>query len=151
MQDARPAVLVHGADQARLALRLATPRGVLLLSPPGLLARAGIGWFLALIDAVRTDSPGTPCDAALDCGAHAGLALAAIRAGAPVVILAPDCQASPAVSGAAAEAGVPLWTAAPPALDLGGVDLRRRDSQKSIATWLAAIGSPREQGMPPAR
>ncbi len=144
-------MVVHGLDQALVALGHAGPAGVLLLSAPDAAARAGAAWFLALLAQARATHPAIPCEAALDCGAWPGLALGAIRAGAGIVILSRACPAFAAVAGAADEAGVTLWDRRPAALDLGGLDLRRRDAQKRIAEWLSAIGSPREQGMPPAR
>lgn len=144
-------MVVHGLDQALAALGHAGPRGVLLLSAPDAAARAGAGWFMALLAEARAAHPAIPVDAALDCGPWAGLALGAIRAGVGIVILSEGCPAFAAVAGAAAEANIMLWNRRPQALDLGELDLRRRDAHKKIADWLSAIGSPREQGMPPAR
>lgn len=133
----RPAVTVHGAAQAGAALARAGPDGVLLLSPPAAATWAGAGWFLALVDQARTAQPGVPCDAALDCGDQAGAALAAIRAGAAAVILDGACPGFPAVAAAAAEAGAALWPVRPESLDLGALDLGRRDTHKKIADWLS--------------
>lgn len=144
-------MLVHGLNHALAALELAGPRGVLLISPPGAAARAGAGWFLALVAQARHAFPDVPCDAALDCGPWAGIALGAIRAGARIVILSPDCRALPRLAAAAGEAGVALWTERPAVLDLAGYDSRRRADRARLSAWLSAIGSPREQGMPPAR
>ena len=129
---------VHGPAQAQAALALAGPHGVRLLSPPGAAAWAGIGWFLALVAQARAAHPGVPCDAALDCGGEAGLALAALRAGAAIVILQGACPAFAAVAAAAAAAGASLWPARPEALDLAGYDPRRRDDGRRLSAWLAA-------------
>jgi len=144
-------VVVHGLAHALAALALAGPAGVLLLSAPDAAARAGAGWFLALVRLARAAHPAWPCDAALDCGAQAGLALGAIRAGAEIVILSRVCPAFGAVASAASEAGVTLWDSRPAALDLADHDPRSRDANKKLADWLSAIGSPRDAGMPPPR
>lgn len=140
---ARPAVTVHGPAQAGAVLDAAGPAGVLLLSPPAAAAWAGPGWFLGLVAAARAARPAIPCDAAIDCGAQPGAALAAIRGGAAIVILDGASPAFAAVAAAAAECGAAVWPARPESLDLGGQDLRRRDTRKKIADWLSAIPSPR--------
>ena len=134
---ARPAITVHGLAQAEAALAAAGPAGVLLLSPPDAASRGGTAWFLALVEAARAAHPDTACEAAIDCGIEAGAALGALRAGAATVILDGTCPAFPAVASAAAEMGATLWPKRPASLDLDGADLRRRDTLKKIADWLA--------------
>lgn len=146
-----PAVTVHGLAQARAALALAGPRGVLLLSPPAAAGWAGVGWFLALVAQARASDPHVRCEAALDCGAEAGAALAAMRTGAPVVILDGNCPAFPAVAAAAAESNATLWPTRPDALDMAHHDPRSRHANKNLVAWLSAIGSPRDEGKPPSR
>lgn len=72
----RLAVVVHDLGQARAVLQAAGARGVEveLVSAPGAAAFAGVG-FLAALEAEL----GAPLVA--DCGGHAGIAMAALRAG----------------------------------------------------------------------
>ncbi len=142
-----PAVIIHGLAQARWALSKAGPAGVLLLSAPGAAGYAGAAWFLAVVTRARQDFAHARCGAALDCGDAPGLALGAIRAGVRTVILDPSCPAFAAVAAAAEEARAALWDAAPEALDIGGLDPKRRADQARLAAWLSAIGSPRAPGM----
>jgi hypothetical protein len=132
-----PAVVVHAMPQAEAALAAAGPRGVLLLSAYGAGGFAGAPWFLAMVDLARRRHPGVACVAALDCADAAGSALAAIRGGVPVVVLDGACRAFAAVGAAAIEAGVVVLPARPVAIDLGRLDLRRRDDLARLAAWLA--------------
>lgn len=132
-----PAVVVHALDQACAALAAAGPAGVLLLSAPAAGGFAGPGWFLALVAAARQRHAGVACAAALDCADAPGSALAALRAGLRVVVLDGGCPAFAAVAGAAEQAGAVLLPARPAALDLGRLDLRRRDGMARLAAWLA--------------
>jgi hypothetical protein len=129
------AVTVHGLAEARAALAAAGPRGVLLLSAPGAGGYAGAAWFLGVVAAAA--KPGVPLHAALDCADAAGTALAALRAGARLVVLDGACPGFAAVASAAAEIGAVLLPARPPSLDLAGLDLRRRDDLARLAAWLA--------------
>jgi hypothetical protein len=140
-----PAVVVHTPAEARVALELAgSERGVLLLSAPAAAGNMGAAWFLALVAqavegldrAVGGKPP--PHLAALDCGDAPGFALAALRAGARLLVLDPAAPAFPAVAAAAAEAGAEVWPGRPPALDLGRLDFRRADGRGRgrLAEWL---------------
>jgi hypothetical protein len=140
-----PAVVVHGLDQAIAALAAAGPRGVLLLSAPGAGGFAGAAWFLAVVAAAQRLHPAVRCAAALDCADAPGHALAALHAGAAIIVLDGGCPAFGAVAAAAAEAGATVLPARPAALDLGRADLRRRDDHARLAAWLA-IEAP--QGSP---
>jgi hypothetical protein len=137
----RPAVVVHDATGAAAALRLAGRRGVILLSIPGAAGSLGAPWFLAMLRqaAMALPDPPPPWCAALDCADAAGHALAALRAGARLLILAPDCPAHGAVTAAAAQVGATVWPRRPaPALDLRTLDLRRAGARARLAAWLAA-------------
>jgi DNA-binding NarL/FixJ family response regulator len=147
-----PAVVAHTSNQARAALELADPRrGVVLLSAPGAAGNMGAAWFLALVaqaadgfDAYGEGrSPPHPPPqlpphwVALDCGSAPGYALAALRAGARLLVLDRAAAAFPAVAAAAAEAGAEVWAERPPALDLGRLDLRRAGrGRMRLAEWL---------------
>ena len=134
-----PAVTIHALDQAEAALSAAGPRGVLLLSAPGAGGFAGPGWFLAMVAEAGRRHPAVPWAAALDCADAAGSALAALRAGARIIVLDVACPAFAAVAAAAGEAGALLLPARPPALDLGRIDLGRRDDLARLAAWLAMV------------
>jgi hypothetical protein len=144
-----PAVVVHGVGQAEAALAAAGARGVLLLSAPGAGGFAGAAWFLALVRAAAARHPSVAHLAALDCADAAGTALAALRHGARIVVLDGASPAFAAVAAAAAEAGATLLPARPPALDLGALDLARRDDLAKLRAWLA-IEAPQAPATPPA-
>lgn len=144
-----PAVVVHGLAQAEAALAAAGPAGVLLLSAPGAGSFAGPAWFLALAAEAGRRHPRVAAAAALDCAEAPGAALAALRAGVRIVVLAGANPSYPAVATAAAEIGATLLPARPAALDLGQLDLRRRDDLRRIAAWLA-MEAPQESPKSPA-
>jgi hypothetical protein len=138
-----PAVVVHGRAQAEWALRVAAGRPVLLVSAPAAALNAGPGWFKAVLDQAAAEYPGAPFRAALDCAAAPGAALAALRAGFELVIFDLE-HPSASVLGAAAEAGAEVLGSRPEALDLGGLDPRRRDDERRIAALFATV-PPQEQ------
>jgi hypothetical protein len=135
-----PAVTVHDAEGATLALSLVGGRGVLLLSAPGAAGSLGHGWFLAIIAAAAEAFPGAPHEAVLDCTNAPGQALAALRAGLREIILDPASPAFGQVAGAAAEVGARLHTTRPDSLDLGPLDLSRPGARAKLAGWLASAG-----------
>ncbi|MBL6454412.1 hypothetical protein JMJ55_03685 [Belnapia sp. T6] len=135
-----PAVVVQDAAGAALALALAGPRGVLLLSAPGAAENLGAAWFAAILEAAAAANPGVPHRGALDCSAAPGHALVALRLGLRLLVLDPRCPAYPAIAGAAAECGAELWPARPPALVLARLDLRRLGARNKLAQWLCAAG-----------
>lgn len=152
-----PAVVVHAPGQARAALDLAGPRGVVLLSPPGAAGGMGAAWFLALVAEARAAAAGSasareppPHWAALDCADAPGSALAALRAGARLLVLDPAAPAFPAVTAAAAEVGAAVWPARPPALDLGARfdPERAAGGRRRLAEWLtgASVTNPPSGG-----
>jgi hypothetical protein len=145
-----PAVVVHDPSQAAAALAAAGPLGVLLLSAPGAAGSLGPGWFLALVrQAMAGAPPGVPHRAALDCADAPGHALAALRAGARLLVLDPSAPAFPGVVAAAAEIGAEVLAARPPALDLRRLDLRRPGGRATLAAWLAAGDEHVVGGRPP--
>jgi len=140
-------VVARGATEVALALRVAASCGLSgplpILSPPGAALWLGPSLFLAHIAAGRAMAgPGAPeALAVLDCGPAPGHALAALRAGVPVVVLDPGLPAFPMLASAAREAGVALWPEAPPALGLGG---RRPDhpaTAERLRRWLLEGGA----------
>jgi hypothetical protein len=143
-----PAVVVHDATEAAAALALAGPRGVVLLSIPGAAGSLGAAWFLALVRDAAEAAPGVPHRAALDCADSPGQALAALRAGARLLVLDPAVPAFAAVSAAAAEVGAEVWHSRPPALDLRRLDLRRDAGRERLAAWLRGGGGGGGGAMP---
>ncbi len=78
--------IVHSLEQARTTLAAAdVDRPVRLQSPPGAAGQHGIGWWQALTRALAAEFHDLEIEAVLDCGDAPGLALAALRAGIPVV------------------------------------------------------------------
>lgn len=145
----RRAVTVHALSEAEAALAAAGPAGVLLLSAPGATGFAGPAWFLAMVAAAARRHPEAGFEAALDCADEAGTALAALRAGARLIVLDGSCPAFGAVAAAAAEVGARVLPDRPPALDLGRLDLGRRADLARLAAWLAMEapqGSPTPRG-----
>ncbi|MBL6077421.1 hypothetical protein JMJ56_05330 [Belnapia sp. T18] len=128
-----PAVRVHGRAEAEAALALAGPDGVTLLSAPGMAP----GVFQALVAAAAR--PGQPHRVMMDCADAPGLALATLRAGLRLLVLAP-CPAFDAVAAAAEECGAELRPEPPPTFDLGRIDLNSPGGRNKLAQWLRAAG-----------
>ncbi len=74
-------IVVHSLDQARAALAAASAlkRPVVLASAPGAGCYAGPSWFQSLTALAQAAYPEAQMEAVLDCGAEAGVALAALR------------------------------------------------------------------------
>lgn len=116
-----PRIVVHTPAHLAAALAAAREAGrrVIVQSPPDCPRRAGIPWFLALVADVGDDALPVLALPVLDCGDAPGLALAALREGAPAVRLAAP---SPALADMAAQMGAVVDTApADPLLDLRDV------------------------------
>jgi hypothetical protein len=95
---------------------------VVLVSAVGAGGYAGPLWFKAVIEAARRDHPAAAVSALLDCGAEAGTALGALRAGIRHVRFAGDDAARAPLAAIARSLGAVLESAenevAAPALDL---------------------------------
>ena len=117
-----PAVVVHGLDQARAALRPGLP--VTLLSARGAALYAGCGWWRALMAAALATHD------ILDCADAPGHAMAALRIGQQTLIL-DDCPGFTAVAAAAATIGALVLADRPAALDLAEPGADRR-----LLAWL---------------
>ncbi len=124
-----PAVVVHGLDHVRAALRQGWP--VTLLSAPGAAGFAGCLWWRGLIGQARSEFPAAVLDEVLDCGDAPGHAMAALRIGQLRLVLDPACPAFPAVTAAAATLGAMVLRSRPPALDLAHSGAARR-----LESWL---------------
>ncbi len=127
----RPAVIVHGLDQARAALRPGYP--VTLLSAAGAARYAGCLWWRSLIAAARAGYPATPALDVLDCGTAPGWAMAALRMGQRILVLDPASPAFPAVRAAGAGIGALVLPVAPK-----GLDLAERGAARRLGGWLAS-------------
>ena len=125
-----PAVVVHGMEDVRLALRPTRP--VLLLSAPGAALFAGCGFWHALIRLAKQESPNGRIQDALDCADAAGMALAAIRIGLSTLVLSADAPGFAPVAAIADQQGVRLLTRRPAALDLSAPGAARR-----LESWLS--------------
>ncbi len=121
-----PAVIVHGINHVRLALR--PGRKVVLLSGHGAALYAGTGWWRALMAIGRAEFPTTPMTDLLDCAAAPGRALEALRAGQAAIRLDASVPAWPAVAAIAKSLGAQLFADRPPAIDLGQGDAWRLDA-----------------------
>ena len=110
---------------AHVRQALATGRPFRLLSAPGAAATLGVAWWQALAAAA-----GQPDDI-LDCGADAGAALEALRAGQRIVVLRGPFAAS--MTSIAANAGGRILSQAPPAFDLA-----HRHAPDRLIAWLDA-------------
>ena len=130
----RRAVVVHGMDHARAALAAATELDVAvrLLSAPGAAAFAGALWFERVIAEARREFPDAKCDAALDCGDSAGLALGALRQGLPLIRFHGPKAVAGRVAAIARRHGAALDVGRGAALDLAQVD----DPLNACRDWL---------------
>lgn len=124
-----PAVMVHGIEDARIALAPGLP--VTLLSRPGAALYAGCGFWRALIGLCRAEYPDARAPDILDCADASGYAVAALRIGQQALVLAPDTLGRVAVAAIAAETGADLLAGCPPALDLA-----IRGATRHLADWL---------------
>jgi hypothetical protein len=118
-----PAIVVHGLDQARAAMRPGLP--VTLLSARGAALYAGCGWWRALMEASGA------VHHILDCADAPGRAMEALRIGQQTVILDAACPAFAAVAAAAATLGARVLAERPEALDLA-----ERGAARRLAAWL---------------
>ena len=83
---------VHSLAEAREAL---ASGATTLASAPNAGSYAGAPWFKSLIEQVKSEFPGSPGEAVLDCGTDAGAALAALRLGLKRIVFTghPDARA----------------------------------------------------------
>ena len=117
------AVRVTDLSAALLAAEVAQSvnRPLILVSEPEAGIYAGGGWWRALTDHVARAHPGLSVTAILDCGAHVGAALGAIRAGCSDLTLT---QPSRAMIGFATAWNVTLHERPARVLTLGPLDAR---------------------------
>jgi hypothetical protein len=123
----RPAVIVHGLDDALAALALGRP--VTFLSAPGAAGFGGCLWWAELMRAAGQ------MFSLLDCGDAPGRAVEALRLGLPGLVLGCEPEVFAAVAGIAAAQGAVLLAQAPPALDMA-----ERGAVRRLAAWLGLNG-----------
>ncbi|MBP0446174.1 hypothetical protein J8J14_15475 [Roseomonas sp. SSH11] len=133
-----PAIRFRSEAEAAAALSLAPPGGVFLISAPGAAAWPGARVVAAMVARAAAAHPGAQHEAALDCGSAPGLALDALRQGWRILVLDPAHPSFPAVRAAAEEVRATLLPAAPEALDLSRLDLRRPGGLALLARHLTA-------------
>jgi hypothetical protein len=124
-----PAVVVHGLTDARTVLAEGVP--VTVISAPGATLYAGCLWWREMIALARRDYPSTPAVDVLDCADGSGQALAALRIGQQLIVLAFDAPGWAEVAAIAAERGGAVLAARPPALDLAV-----RGAGRCLPDWL---------------
>ncbi|WP_428536274.1 hypothetical protein [Rhodopila sp.] len=124
-----PAVIVHGAAQARAALATGLP--VTLLSAPGAAMFAGCLWWRETVALARASYPATPAIDILDCADASGMAMAALRSGVCRLVLVSGAPGWDAVAAIAQRQGGFLLSHPPMALDLA-----QRNAARQLATWL---------------
>lgn len=132
---ARRAIIIHSIEHAQAALAVAAriDQPVTLYSAQGAAAYAGAGWFQAVAAAARGAHPTADCEIVLDCDGHAGLALAALRAGCPAIVFRGTPAQRRKIAAIAATRGARLDAgASDDALDLN----RCHDPQAAVAAWL---------------
>lgn len=124
-----PAVIVHGAADAKAALGPGLP--VTLLSSSGAALFAGCLWWREVVAAARADYPGTDATDILDCADASGLAMGALRSGVCRLVLWPDAPGWGAVAAIAHAQGGFVLQRPPTALDLAS-----RNAIRRLPAWL---------------
>ncbi len=109
----RRVAVVGSLAEARAIVAEASDRPVLLVSPPNAAAYLGVGYFQALVEAVRGEFPGAAIEAVLDCGDKPGFALSALRAGFATIVLRGDPRARVRIAAIARKMGARLLTRIP--------------------------------------
>ena len=131
----QPAILIHGVDDARAALRAAqeTGRPVTVISAPGAAAYGGPAWFDNVVRHARAECPHARVTAILDCDDAAGYTLGALRYGIKHVRFDGRADVTAKLREIAAAQGATLITEEFATLDLRGA----RDPLATCRTWLA--------------
>jgi len=132
-----PTIIVHSLDNALAAAAEAVTAdsAVTIRSAPGAAGSAGVGWFAAVIDIVRTRHPTARLSFVLDCADEAGTALAALRCGINVIRFSGSSDAADRLI----SNGITLDSDTTPGLDLIGV----LDPKSSCRNFLAEFAAPR--------
>ncbi len=131
-----PAVIVHGLDDAKIALGQGLP--VTLLSAPGAAAYAGCLWWRQVVAVARAASPDTAAIDVLDCADASALAMGALRSGVTRLVLWPEAPSWTVVAAIAQLQGGFVLRQAPAALDLSS-----RSAIRQLDLWLREPGGGR--------
>lgn len=132
-----PAVTVVSAAEASAVCALAPPGGVLLLSAEGAGGFLGAPGWRAIVAEAGGRMPDALC-----CGAAAGDAILAIRAGCRIIVLDSGLPAFAAVEAAAREAGALLLPGRPPSLGVRSLKLEHPAGRARLADWLRPRSPP---------
>ena len=129
------AVIVHSLADAVAALRAARALGVpvVLRSAPAAAGYAGPAWFRELAAAATEAFPDVAFVASLDCGAAAGDALAALRAGVTTIRFRGARPVRDKIVAIARRCGARIDQDHHKALDLQGL----ADPEAACRAWLA--------------
>ena len=116
-------IVFHSLAHARAALAAAAEAGVALTlqSAPGAAAYAGTGYLKAIADRAAAEHANVEVTAVIDCGADAGIAMAALRIGWRTVRFSGPAKVRAKLADIAGQMGARLAddeTDAPEALDL---------------------------------
>ena len=103
-------ILFHSLAHARAALAAAAEAGVALTlqSAPGAAAYAGAGYLKAIAEQVAAEHADVAVTAVIDCGADAGIAMAALRTGWQTVRFSGPAKVRAKLADIAAETGARL-------------------------------------------
>ncbi len=118
-------ILFHSLAHARAALAAAAEAGapVTLRSAPGAAAYAGAGYLKAIADQAAAEHADVAVTAVIDCGADAGIAMAALRAGWRTVRFSGPEKVRAKLADIAAETGARLADDDAEAAPLEALDL----------------------------
>jgi hypothetical protein len=132
---ARAVFIVHSLSQAKAAVSAATVHkfAVTLLSAPAAAGYAGVGWFAAVIRAVRESQPEMDVTGILDCASRADLVQAAFRQGLRQVVFRGDIRLLRPLRDIARQQGAEVLRRRPAAFDLRHLD----DPETACRNWLA--------------
>jgi len=114
-------------------MALSAGHPVTLLSGRGAALYAGCGWWRALVAHASAAYPDVPMLDVLDCADAPGRALAAIRAGQQIFILAEESPGFAAVAAIAEQRRLLLLSERPRALELSDPRQRQR-----LSEWLCS-------------
>ena len=129
------AIIIHGLDDARAALRAARELRVpvTVISAPGGGSHAGPGWFNEVVAQARNAFPDVSVTAILDCDDAPGHVLGALRAGVKAVRFTGRADVALKLADIAMAQGAVLITE-----DVETLDLRaHRDPVAACKDWLA--------------
>ncbi len=132
-------IVFHSLAHARTALAAAAAAGVAvtLQSAPGAAAYAGAGYLKAIADQAAAEHADVDVTAVIDCGADAGIAMAALRIGWRTVRFSGPEKVRRKLADIAAECGARLVADEPEAAALEALDLL--DSGDSLAACRAFL------------